>query len=61
MSNVVECDLFLWSPMEDGSVLLNIKKDDEFLKNLVPKLDKFYFQFYLKPFLHNFILLLIGC
>ncbi|XP_026462791.1 uncharacterized protein LOC113378640 [Ctenocephalides felis] len=40
-----ECDLFIWSPA--GSCCVTVYRDEEFLQNLVPKLELFYFEQYL--------------
>lgn len=43
--NLVSCDLFIYSPK--GSVKVNISINEEFLSNIIPKVEKFYFEHYL--------------
>ncbi|RVE42935.1 hypothetical protein evm_012413 [Chilo suppressalis] len=49
VTGIPVCDLFVYSPK--GSVLVYIKRDNMFLSNLVLRLEKFYFTYYL-PKLH---------
>lgn len=41
------CDLFVFSPVEDGCCLIEVHRDEEFLKNVILKSEKFYFEQYL--------------
>lgn len=47
VSGLNECKLYVWSPVKDGSELVIVQRDEAFIDNLVPKLEEFYFQFYL--------------
>ncbi|CAG5082971.1 Protein of unknown function [Cotesia congregata] len=40
------CDLFIWSPK--GYYVVTLKRDEQFLASLIPKLKLFYFHYYLK-------------
>lgn len=46
------CDLFIYSQIEDGSICVKIERNELFLKTVVSKCEKFYFQYYL-PELHK--------
>lgn len=46
------CDLFIYSPVPNGCVNITVVRNEEFLKNVITKCEKFYFQCYL-PALHN--------
>ena len=41
-----ECDFFVWSRLQSETI--HIPKNELFLNNLIPLLDKFCFKFYLK-------------
>lgn len=45
ITNIAFCDLLIYLPI--GSVLIKILRDNDFLRNLIPKLQKFYFIHYL--------------
>ncbi|XP_058467359.1 uncharacterized protein LOC131440258 [Malaya genurostris] len=45
ISNTWICDLFLYSPK--GNLNVEVRRDDEFLSVLIPKLQNFYVQYYL--------------
>lgn len=46
VTNIAFCDLFIFSPQ--GSVLITIKRDNELLSQLVPRLERFYFHYYIQ-------------
>lgn len=41
------CHLYVWSPVINGSELVVIQRDEPFLDDLLPKLENFYFNYYL--------------
>ncbi|XP_053597208.1 uncharacterized protein LOC103570404 isoform X3 [Microplitis demolitor] len=41
------CDLFVFSPVENGCCLIEVHRHEEFLKNVILKSEKFYFEQYL--------------
>lgn len=45
VTNIPICDLFIWSPR--GSYTVEVHIDYEFLTMLIPKLENFYFNYYL--------------
>ncbi len=45
VSGMSKCDFFVWTPVDNLTV--QIQKDEEFLRNCVPKLENFYFKHYL--------------
>lgn len=47
------CDLFIYSE-NFNSLLIEVSRDDLFLKNIVQKLGDFYFKYYLKKCIINF-------
>lgn len=40
-------DFFVYSPVEDGSCLIEVYRDEDFLKTVILKSEKFYFEQYL--------------
>lgn len=51
VSGMSVCDFFIYSPVEDGSCLIEVHRDEDFLKTVILKSEKFYFEHYL-PALH---------
>ena len=45
VTGLLECDFFVWSPI--GNCLVTIQIDNQFLQKVIPKLTKFYFQYLL--------------
>ena len=45
ITGLTECELFFWSP--EGSELVKVPRDEDFLADLIPKLEYFYFNFLL--------------
>ena len=41
------CDLFIYSPVPDGSVCIEVLRNDKFIKEVISKCETFYFQDYL--------------
>ena len=46
------CDLFVHSPIENGSCCITVMRDEQFLMDVIPKCEQFYFEHYL-PTLYN--------
>lgn len=49
------CDLFIWSPVENGSICVQVNRDDSFLKNVILICEEFYFFHYLPALYDTFI------
>ncbi|CAG5083074.1 Protein of unknown function [Cotesia congregata] len=47
VSGMSVCDFFVYSPVEDGSFLIEVHRDEDFLKTVILKSEQFYFQHYL--------------
>ncbi|OXU17292.1 hypothetical protein TSAR_003097 [Trichomalopsis sarcophagae] len=47
ITGLTNCDLFLYSPIPNGSICISIDRNENFLKTVVPKYEDFYFQNYL--------------
>lgn len=47
VSGMSVCDFFVYSPVEDGSCLIEVHRDEDFLKTVILKSEKFYFEHYL--------------
>ncbi|XP_074101313.1 uncharacterized protein LOC141528918 [Cotesia typhae] len=47
VSGMSVCDFFVYSPVEDGSFLIEVNRDEDFLKTMILKSEKFYFKHYL--------------
>lgn len=47
VSGCMVCDLFLYTPIKNGSCCIEVKRNEKFLQNVILKCDKFYFQNYL--------------
>lgn len=45
VSNTTKCHFFVWSSIDQVHVI--VERDEEFLQKLIPKLEKFYFDYYL--------------
>ena len=45
VSGTTECDLYIWSPV--SSFLISVHRDEIFLQEILPKLEAFYFKYYL--------------
>lgn len=52
VTNIAFCDLFIYSPL--GSVLITVARDELFLSRLIPKLEKFYFTYYIQRLFMKF-------
>lgn len=50
VTGLVVCDLYVWSPK--GSCVVPVHRNENFLKFLIPKLEKFYFQYFLEALTH---------
>lgn len=46
------CDLFMYSPVENGSFCVQIHRDEKFIREVIIKSESFYFQHFL-PTLHS--------
>ncbi|OXU16251.1 hypothetical protein TSAR_010168 [Trichomalopsis sarcophagae] len=42
-----ECDLFIYSPVQNGCVCIPVQRNDKFLKKVIEKCEDFYFKDYL--------------
>lgn len=47
VSGMSVCDFFVFSPIENGSCLIEVHRDEDFLKTVILKSEKFYFEHYL--------------
>lgn len=47
VSGMSVCDFFVYSPVEDGSCLIEVHRDEDFFKTVILKSEKFYFEHYL--------------
>lgn len=47
ISGQESCDLFLWSPVKNGSYCVNVKRNEVFLKEVIGKCEHFYYNDYL--------------
>lgn len=43
VTGLQKCDLFVYTPVKNGSLRLTISKNDQFLKLVIPKCEEFYF------------------
>ncbi|XP_071580317.1 uncharacterized protein [Temnothorax nylanderi] len=51
VTGLTVCDLYVWSPK--GSCVVSVHRDEDFLKFLIPKLEKFYFQHFLEAIVRS--------
>lgn len=47
VTGLTNCDLFLYSPIPNGSICISIDRNETFLRTVVLKCEDFYFQHYL--------------
>lgn len=47
------CDLFLYTPVKNSSLCVQVKRDEVFLKNVIEKSEDFYFRFCLPRLSEN--------
>ena len=52
VAGVKQCDIFVYSPVKNGSCCVQVIRDEKFLETVVKKCENFYFQEYL-PILHE--------
>lgn len=51
VANVMECFFFVYT--QKHSIMLVVEKDDDFLSEVIPQLEHFYFNVYVKELAHN--------
>lgn len=47
VTGMSECDLFVYSPVKNGSINVTVKRNNEFLQKVISKAELFYFQHFL--------------
>lgn len=47
VTGLILCDLFIYTPFQNGSCCITIDRDNEFLNKVIPKCEKFYFDYVL--------------